>query len=294
MRKISLVLVLVFFMMMGSASAAIVELSISDLNQAGQGTMMVAYTGASTSTIWINTTDDVVWMSDPLTGNNFEYLVFYIACDEVYTAEMYTGGSLVATDSIQRTDAGCNDAGVSFSQESYACDSTIQVNHIYAQNSTINIRDGDNYANILWTIANINGSGALYPEFNFTPGFSYIVDIQLDGSTSDFDSMNVQLCSGEDSGGGTDGGGGTDDGTGSGGAGSGGAGSGGGTDPFTQPNSYDPTVPGHEWKQLLDLNNDGVNSYAESIAAFRYWGFTFLFSSYGMAFFKFVLGVKLW
>lgn len=287
-----LLIILILFMMAGGASAATVELSFSSLNSAGLGAMTVAYTGASNSTIYINSTEDVVWIGTPLSGNGFESPTTYWSCNMVYTAEMYTGGSLVATDSIQRTDANCNIPEISFSQESYSCDATVQVNHVYAQNSTINLRSADNYAAILWSTTNTNGSGALYPTYNFTPGFSYIIDIQSSGgATSDLDTMSIQLC------GGGDGGGGADDGTSTGGGGGGdgtdAGGSDGGTDPFTPPNSYDPTVPGQEWKTWIDLNGDRVTSYAETMAAFRFWGYTFLCGSFFLAFMKFGMGFKL-
>lgn len=280
--------ILVFFMMVGGASAATVELSISGLEEDGTAALVIAYTGAVDSIVWVNGTDGFSVPTDPLNGSDYVVEVMVIACNIVYTAEMYTGGSLVATDSIQRTDAGCNQPEVSFSQAVYSCDSTIQLNYQYAQNSTIRLHDLSDYGTVLWSATNVNGSGALYPDYNFTPGFSYLVEIQTaEGASITFSTMDVQLCGvGVDP---NDPGGGT--GNGDGGTGTGG--SDGGTDPFTPPNSYDPTVPGQEWKTWIDLNGDRVTSYAETMAAFRFWGFTFLSGSYVLAFFKFGLGFRL-
>lgn len=290
-----IILILIFFAMVGNASAAIVELSVSDIGTDGVGTMIIAYTGAVDSIVWVNFTGYSV-PTIPLNGNGFVYEVLYIPCDTLITAEMYTGATLVSTDTYQRTDAGCNSPEVSFSQSVYSCDPTVQVNYQYAQNSTINIRELEYYANLLWSVSSVNGSGALYPAYNFTPGFSYLVEIQTVNQAGTFDTMDVQLCGSEtdpdDPGGGTgdgDGDGGTGTGT-----GKGGTGSDGGTDPFTPPNSYDPTVPGQEWKKWIDLNDDGITSYAESLAAFRFWGFSILVGSYVLAGCKFGLGVNLW
>lgn len=293
-----LLIILVFFMMIGGASAATVELSISGLEPDGTAALVIAYTGAVNSIIWINGTDGFSVPTDPLNGNDYVYEVMVISCNIVFTAEMYTGGSLVATDSIQRTDAGCNQPEVSFSQSVYSCDSTIQVNYQYGQNSTIRLHDLSDYGNVLWSAANVNGSGALYPDYNFTPGFSYLVEIQTaDGTSITFSTMDVQLCGTgtdpDDPGGGT----GTGDGGGDGGTGTGtddgGSGSDGGTDPFTVPNSYDPTNPGDEWKTWIDLNGDRVTSYAETMAAFRFGAYTFLSGAYLLALFKFGLGFRL-
>lgn len=284
-------------MMVGGASAATVELSIQAIEPDGTAALVIGYTGAVDSVIWINSTDGFSVPTDPVNGDGYVVEGMLIACDVVFTAEMYTADSLVATDSIQRTDAGCNLPEVSFSQSVYSCDSTIQLNYQYAQNSTIRVHDLSNYGTVLWNTTSVNGSGALYPDYNFTPGFSYLVEIQTaEGASISFSTMDIQLCGsvpdpddpdggdgigdgdeGTDPGDGT----GTDDGT------------DGGTDPFTPPNTYDPTEPGQEWKQWIDLNSDGITSYAETMASFRFWGYTFLCGSFILAFFKFVLGFKL-
>ena len=292
----AILFIFIFLMLVGSASAATVELSISGIEPDGTGAMVVAYVGAVNSIVYVNATGFSM-QTDPLTGAGYVAEPMYIACNRVYTAEMYTSGVLVDTDSIQRTDAGCNQPQVSFSQAVYACDSTVQLNYQYMQNTTVRIHRLDDFATVLWSTNNVNGSGALYPDYNFTPGFSYLVDmLDSDGaSVGYFATTSIQLCGTGTDPDDPDGGDGTGDGgSGSGGGtGDGGSGSDGGTDPFTPPNSYDPTKPGDEWKTWIDLNGDRVTSYAETMAAFRYWGFVSLVGSYFLAFLKFGLGFRL-
>lgn len=253
--------------------------------------------------MWINTSDGSMQEGGAVYWGDLGAIGTYqsdslMRCGITYTTRIYDsgGGFLTSTSSI-RTDADCNQPEVSFAQSVYSCTPTVQINYQYGQNSTIRMHDLSDYGTVLWSATSVNGSGALYPDYNFTPGFSYLVEIQTaEGVGILFDTMDVQLCGTEpdpDDPGGGDGAG-EGDGDGDDGTGTGGGGSDGGTDPFTPPNSYDPNVPGQEWKQWIDLNKDGVTSYAESLAAFRFWGFAVFGMSYGLAGFKFGLGVKLW
>lgn len=187
---------------------------------------------------------------------------------------------------------------VSFSLDTYACGGSIQINYNNANNSEIYLFSLDAYGEPIWSGSGYYGSGSELPGLNLSSG-RYIVEIRnTDGSIYDFDDMTISSCGGGGGGGTGDGGGGTGtgDGGGSGGTGDGGGGGGGSDDanPFTPPDAYDSSVPGQEWKTWIDLNADGITSYAESVAAFRYWGFMFLFLSIGLAACKFVAKVKLW
>lgn len=190
--------------------------------------------------------------------------------------------------------ASAANPSVSFSQATYACGGTIQFDYQNANNSEIYIFSLDSYGEPIWSDFGLSGSNTVYPDLNLSAG-SYIIELQSSNGTAlDFDTMTVASCDSTGGGGGTDtgtGGGDATDGTGDTG---GGGSTGGGTDPFSGTDGEYGTGPGDEYKVWLDLDGDGLTSYAESVAAFRYWGFMFLGASMLMAVFKFGIKVRLW
>lgn len=188
------------------------------------------------------------------------------------------------------TLASAANPSVSFSQAVYPCGGTIQFDYQNANNSELYLFSLDAYGEPIWSDYGLYGSNTVYPGLNLSVG-SYIIEMRnVNGTALDFDTMTVESC------GGTGGdGGGTDDGTGGGGGTGGTGGDGGGTDPFSGGSGdYDGTNPGDEYKIWLDLNKDGITSYAERIAAFRFWGFTCLFVVMVMAVVKFGFKKRLW